>query len=177
MHSQDKFTQKISLLSTELCSIATLEQKGQLRIYKSQGEPRTNNASRYHLFWLSEYPHSSFMLGVFYNTESLALYRKRFIDQPQTSPRLALDEETAQQLKDGKLPVDLPFFTGVFGTAFSGYVIKLDEESNGHLERPLLMLFYTADYRSELLGVFDEVEALERLTAHYDARRQRCMLC
>ena len=66
-----------------------------------------------------------------------------------------------------------PPFEGIFGTAFSGYLVKPDSVD----ESDQLMLFYTADYRSELLGVFDAVETLQVLTAHYDRRRSQCLLC
>ena len=125
------------------------------------------------LFWLSEQTDHSLMLGYFANERDLEERATRFIDKPQTTPAVALREADAQQLRAADSPATLPPFEGIFGTAFSGYLIKPDSED----ESDQLMLFYTADYRSELLGVFDAVETLQVLTAHYDRRRSQCLLC
>ncbi|MDX1397169.1 MAG: hypothetical protein R3204_01430 [Oceanospirillum sp.] len=125
------------------------------------------------LFWLSEHTDQSLMLGYFANEESLEERATRFIEKPLTTPTLALREADAQQLREQDSPATLPPFEGIFGTAFSGYLVKPDSVD----ESDQLMLFYTADYRSELLGVFDAVETLQVLTAHYDRRRSQCLLC
>ncbi|OOV87013.1 hypothetical protein [Oceanospirillum linum] len=125
------------------------------------------------LFWLADQAEDSLMLGYFTSEAILEEHAKRFILKPLTTPAIALGQAEAQQLRRLDTPPVLPPLHGVFGTAFSGYLLKPDSEEASDK----LMLFYTADYRSELLGVFDAAEATQVLTEHYDRRRQQCMLC
>lgn len=130
------------------------------------------------LYWLSDEAGRSLQLGQFSDEKALKERMDRFIDHPETTPALALDSEQAQKLRTMDEPEQLPLFIGVFGTAFSGYLLKEDPVQEGMSDADLkLMLFYTADYRSELLGVLSPEEALKVMTNHYDNRRKRCMLC
>lgn len=141
---------------------------------------RHNTAGLHTLFWLSDQKEQSKLLGSFSSAALAEARCERFILQPETTPQLALDESEATRLKAADTSLNrVPAFIGVFGTAFSGYVLKPDGPDTEGTAGPeaKVMLFYTADYRSELLGVWDEVTATERLTEHYDARRQRCLLC
>ena len=125
------------------------------------------------LFWLADQPENSLMLGYFTSEAALKEHAERFILKPLTTPAIPMSQIEARQLREQDTPPELPRFYGVFGTAFSGYLLKPDSEKASDK----LMLFYTADYRSELLGVFDAAEATRTLTEHYDRRRQQCMLC
>lgn len=130
------------------------------------------------LFWLSDESGKSLHLGFFSSFASLQAYTDRFIAQPQTTPALSLMEDEIQSLRTTTSVSQLPTFTGVFGTAFSGYLLKEDVKEGMPEERSgKVMLFYTADYRSELLGVFSPDDALKAMTRHYDNRRMQCMLC
>lgn len=139
----------------------------------------TNTAdTQWALFWLSDENNKSLHLGYFCSEASMEKQVARFIQSPETTPGLALESDEAHRLRNTWQPEQLPNFTGVFGTAFSGYVLKADESSSlDEIERSSLMLFYTADYRSELLGLFSPEETLDVIINHYDSRRNRCLLC
>lgn len=155
-----------ALSSSPVSNLPGSGESGQLKTFYSPEQ------TRWALYWLSDSSGQSRMLGFFDQEDALQRWEERFLQQPETTPRLPLEEQLSQLLLHTGTTL-LPAFTGVFGTAFSGYLLKEDIESHGEL----LMLFYTADYRSELLGVFPPAEALEKMTLHYDARRQRCLLC
>lgn len=129
------------------------------------------------LFWLSDEADKSLHLGYFSNENELNERAERFIKNPETTPALALTSDQAKALRGPEQHKALPIFTGVFGTAFSGYLLKEDSEEGIDDDEHKLMLFYTADYRSELLGVLEPEAALKVMTEHYDNRRKRCMLC
>lgn len=125
------------------------------------------------LFWLSDEPDADLMLGHFETEVALRNRIERFIRDPVVTPALALKITQAQAIRNEQHLAELPPFHGIFGTAFSGYLLKPDTEPGSEK----LMLFYTADYRSELLGVFNQAEATRVMTEHYDQRRRQCLLC
>lgn len=130
------------------------------------------------LFWLSDEADKSLHLGYFDSEAALKERANRFVGNPETTPAVALESEQVKPLRNTDTLKALPHFTGVFGTAFSGYLLK-EDTAEGVISdsEAKLMLFYTADYRSELLGVLCPEEALKGMTEHYDKRRKRCMLC
>lgn len=151
---------------------------GRLQAYIAEGHSTDETATDLlKLIWLSDEDGADRMLGAFDTMAGLTAAAERFAEAAQTTPSVAVSWDEAQMLRQ-HTPGNaqpLPLLTGVFGSAFSGYVLKT--ERNPCDQPAELLLFYTADYRSELLGCFSESQALAALTDHYDTRRKRCMLC
>lgn len=109
-------------------------------------------------------------LGAFANLESLAAQQHRFLNFPNTSVSMPLAvTELRQFLAAPELEI-APRFCGQLGSQWSGYNLK-------PLNEVEVELIYAADFRHELLGVFTEAEAFQKIEQHYDTRRQQCRLC